>query len=207
MKRILWVVALFAVAAALSSCAKAPQMEFDAANAKIAEARQAEADRYAVPEFNAAMDSLNAAQREIEAQNAKFALFRKYSRARQMIAAADAAALTAKQVGIENKERTKNEADQLIAVAQAAMDTANFILPKAPRGKETKEALELIKSDLLGAQTSLDEAKAAFQRGDYLEAKAKAQAVKTKSESLLGELKAAFEKARRPVPKMPAMAQ
>jgi len=194
MRRILWVVALFAMAAALSSCAKAPQAEFDSANAKLEEARQAEAEKYAQMEFAAARDTLNAAQREIEAQNGKFALFRKYTHAKELIASAETQAVAAKQAAIDGKERAKNEADQLILQAQAAIDSANVLVGKAPKGKETRADLELIKSDLQGAQTSLEDAKASFGREEYLEAKAKAQAVVDKSNQLIAEVNAAIEK-------------
>jgi hypothetical protein len=194
MRRILWVAALLVMAVALSSCAKAPQADFDAAKAKLEEARAAEAEKYAVNEFRAASDSLDAAQREIEAQNGKFALFRKYGRAKTLIASADAQSVTAKQAAIEGKERTKNEAEQLMMQAQAAIDSTNTLVEKAPKGKESRADLELIKSDLTGAQTSLDDARASFQREEYLEAKAKAEAVINKANQLSAEVNAAIEK-------------
>jgi len=194
MRRILWVAALLVMAVALSSCAKAPQADFDAAKAKLEEARTAEAEKYAVNEFRAASDSLDAAQREIEAQNGKFALFRKYGHAKTLIASADAQFVTAKQAAIEGKERTKIEAEQLMTQAQAAIDSTNMLVEKAPKGKESRADLELIKSDLTGTQASLDEARASFQREEYLEAKAAAEAVINKANQLSAEVNAAIEK-------------
>jgi outer membrane lipoprotein-sorting protein len=194
MRRILWVVALFAMAAALSSCAKPPQVEFDSANAKLEEARQAEAEKYAPADYSAARDTLSAAQREMETQKGKFALLRKYSRSRELIASAESQAVATKQAAIEGKQRTMKEADALILQAQAAIDSANVLVGKAPKGKETRADLELIKSDLQGAQTSLEDAKASFQREEYLEAKAKAEAVVNRTGTLIAEVNAAIEK-------------
>jgi hypothetical protein len=78
--------------------------------------------------------------------------------------------------------------------AQAAIDSTNTLVEKAPKGKESRADLELIKSDLAGAQTSLDDARASFQREEYLEAKAKAEAVINKANQLSAEVNAAIEK-------------
>jgi hypothetical protein len=194
MRRILWVAAVLVAAVALSSCAKAPQADYDAAKAKLDEARQAEAQKYAPSEFQAASDTLSAAQTEMEAQNGKFALVRKYGRTKSLIASAQSLAENAKQAAIEGKERTKNEAQELLTQAQAAVDSASTMISKAPKGKETKQALDEIKNDLQGAQSSLQDAHASFDREDYLEAKTTAQAVITKANELSGEIQSAMDK-------------
>jgi len=104
---------LFAVILVLAvvavGCAKPPQQEIDAAQAALAGAQQAEAPRYAAESWDRAQQAMNAVNAELEAQNAKFALFRSYTKAKQLIADATNAANEAVQAGQAGKERAKNE--------------------------------------------------------------------------------------------------
>ena len=83
---------LLVVAVLAVGCAKPPQQEIDGAKAALTAAEQAEAPKYAADAWDKAQQAMNAVNAELEAQNAKFALFRSYTKAKQLIAEAQNAA-------------------------------------------------------------------------------------------------------------------
>jgi hypothetical protein len=175
-------------------CAKVPQQELDAAKAAVDAAKAIEADRYAPELYNAVKDSLNAVTAEIEKQNSKFALFRSYSKAKTMLAAALTAANTAKETAVANKEKVKLEAADLLAKIGPAVDDVKKVMKKAPRGKEGKAALEAMSADLTAVEAAVAEANTAVANGDYLTARDKAQASLQKVASINEELQQAIAK-------------
>jgi len=190
------VVVVFAMTLMLG-CAKVPQQELDAAKAALDAAKAAEADRYAVPEFNAAKDSLNAATAEIEKQNSKFALFRSYSRTKDLLTKVLNGANAAKEAAAVNKEKVRVEAQDLLAQSTTVVDDVKKLMKKAPRGKEGRAALEAMNAELTAVEASLAEASTAMTGGDYLTARDKAQAGVQKLNSLAEELKTAIEKKKK----------
>ena len=97
------------VVALTTGCAKPPQQEIDAAKAAVS----------ASEAWDKAQQAMNAVNAEVEAQNQKFALFRSYTKAKELVAAATQAANEAKDAAIAGKEKAKNE-------AQAAIDAAKI---------------------------------------------------------------------------------
>ncbi|MDZ7291639.1 MAG: DUF4398 domain-containing protein [candidate division KSB1 bacterium] len=191
------IVGLIFALALIAGCAKAPQETVDAAKAAMEAAKAAEADRYLADQFNAAKDSLDAALAEIEAQNSKFALTRNYDRAKALLDAALAAFNTAKDGVAAKKEQVKAEADTLMTQATAAVAEVKKLMAKAPRGKEGKEVLEQMKTELSGVEASLTEATNAMTSGDFLTARDKIKAALDKANSLSQELKDAISKKTR----------
>jgi hypothetical protein len=185
---------LVAMVGVLAGCSKPPQVEMDAAKAKLDAARAAQADAYAPAEWQAAQDAMNAAEQEITAQNAKMALTRNYKQAKTLAMQADEAAARATQAAAEGKERMRGEADALIMQAAGAIESTNALMAKAPRGKESKAELELIAGDITAATASLEEARSAMAGTDYVTAKAKAQAVLDKMTQVSTELQTAIDK-------------
>jgi len=175
-------------------CAKVPQQELDAAKAALDAAKAVEADRYAPELYNAVKDSLNAINAEIEKQNSKFALFRSYSKAKNMLAAALTAANTAKETALANKEKVKTEANDLLAQIGPAVDDVKKLMKKAPRGKEGRAALEAMNTDLAAVEASVGEANTAMANGDYLTARDKVQAGLQKVKAINQELQDAIAK-------------
>ena len=185
-----WTVKLMVLAAlvgVVAGCSKPPQMEMDAAKAKLEQCRSAQADAYAPAEWQACQDAMNAAEQEVAAQNAKMALMRNYKQAKTLVATADEAAGKAQTAAAEGKERMRGEADALITQASAAIDSTNAMIAKAPRGKETKAELDLIQGDVTAAAATLEEARTAMTQTDYISAKAKAQAVLDKATQVQGD--------------------
>lgn len=178
----------------MMGCAKVPQQELDAAKAALDAAKAVEADRYAPELYNAVKDSLNAINAEVEKQNSKFALFRSYSKAKTMLAAALTAANTAKDTAVANKEKVKAEATDLLAKVGPAIDDVKKLMKKAPRGKEGKAALEAMSAELTAVEASVGEANTAMTSGDYLTARDKVQASLQKVSSINEELAQAIAK-------------
>ncbi len=188
-------IAAIAVLAFVAGCAKAPDpARIDAVKAAVQAAKAAEADRYVPAMYNAANDSLNAALAEIEKQNAKFALFRKYGVATHLLQVAEEKAKEAAQAAEVKKEEVKNEATGLIQQGTDAVAQVKKLFAKAPRGKEGRQALELIKGDITTVENTLAEATAAMDKGDYLTARDKAKAALDKANSLTSELQEVISK-------------
>jgi len=179
---------------AMWGCAKAPQEAIDAARAAVDAARAAEADRYAPDLFKAAEDTLAAAMAEVEVQNGKFALTRSYGAAQKLLAAALAAANNAKEAAAANKVKMQGEAQQLLLDAQAALTASKDLLKRAPRGKETRAALEAMQGDLTSIETMLAEANTAMTNGDFKTAYDKAKACVNNANAIAEEIKMAMEK-------------
>jgi hypothetical protein len=183
-----------AVALLFTSCAKAPEQDITNAKDSIEAAKAAEANRYVPAEFVAAQDSLNAALTLVENQKSKFALFRNYKEAKTALANVTVLADKAKEDAGIRKEEIKNEVQQSLTETQTLVQETKDLLLKAPRGKEGKEALEAIQSDLTVVEASLNEVSTLINNGDYLTAQDKVNAAKEKCGSLKSELEDAIAK-------------
>lgn len=187
---------LGAIAILATSCAKAPQMEIDAAKAAVESAKAAEANRYTPAEFNAVQDSLNAAMTVVEEQNSKFALFRSYKNAKVQLENVAILAATVKENAGVRKEEVKNEVQTTLTETTTLIEEVKNLITKAPRGKEGKAALEAIQGDLAIVEASLTEVSTLVNNGDYLTAQDKVNAAKQKAESLKMELEEVINKVK-----------
>jgi len=177
-------------------CSKPPEMEMKAANDAIAAAKAAEAENYVPKAYRQAMDTLNAANAMKQEQDAKFALFRSYSKSKEKFIRAEA---IAKQVAMDaaaEKERVKNEVTNLLVEAKAQLDSASVMLAKAPKGKGNKADIELIKNDLASTATAFDDAQMEFNNGKYLVARSKVNAVMQRTASIMQQIEAAAAMAK-----------
>lgn len=190
MRKILFGIMLIALVFAVG-CAKPPEQAMQAAKAAIEQAKQAEADAYAPDSLKAAEDLQGQLDAEIKLQADKFALFRNYKKAEELCASIKTAGEKALADAKEQKEKVKNEAKALIEECKAGLTEAEEMLAKAPKGKGTQQDLEALKGDLTGAKTSLGEAETAFNGERFLDAKAKAEAVK----NTVGNVKNAIQQA------------
>ncbi|MCJ7442317.1 MAG: hypothetical protein MUO25_12210 [Thermoanaerobaculaceae bacterium] len=176
---------LLMVAAVLAvGCAKPPQMEIDAAKAALTAAEQAEAPKYAAEAWDKGQQGMNAVNAELEAQNAKFALFRSYTKAKQLIADATTAANAAKDAGIAGKEKAKNDAMAAIDAAKAALTAADGLFaaigkcPRARGAKEVKKDLGTVKGNMDAMKAQVADIDAKFAKEDFFGAKAAADTLK-----------------------------
>lgn len=176
---------------ALVGCSKAPEAEMTAASASFDAARAAEAEAYAPESFRTAQDTLNAAQAAKTEQDGKFALFRSYGKSKEMFVRAQALAEKASTDAASEKERVKAEVMVLMADAKAAIDSAAAAVAKAPKGKDTKAEIELIKGSLDALTPAYTDAEMEFNNGKYLTAKTKFEGVMNQAKSIQDEIAAA----------------
>ncbi len=181
-------------------CAKPPQQELDSAKAAVTAAEQAEAPKYAPDAWDKAQQAMNAVNAEMEAQNAKFALFRSYTKAKQLVADATNAANAAKEAAVAGKEKAKNEAQAAIdAVKESLAKAATYMedLQKCRRKpKDLRKDLEVMKGNMDGYNSQVTEIEGVFGREDYLGAKQQAESLKGQVDTMVTELEAAKTKLR-----------
>ena len=196
MKRnvLLTIVALAGMALIFTSCAKLPEMEMTNAKAAVEAAKAAEADRYVPAEYRALQDSLNVAMTEVENQKSKFVLFRSYKKVTVKLNNVVTLGNTVKENAGIRKEEVKNQAQQTLAEATTLVAEVKDLITKAPKGKEGKEALDAIQSDLALVEASLAEVSTLINNGDYLTALDKVKAANDKAASLKTELEEAIAK-------------
>ncbi|MGE3956275.1 MAG: hypothetical protein AB7H96_06105 [Vicinamibacterales bacterium] len=145
-----------------------PEKEMQQAEGALAAAQAAGADRYATDEFAAAQASLSNAREAVTQRDYRLALDRALdSRERAQNAAKQAA---------DGKAVARSEADRALAAAQAALDAVAAKIDAADAAKTPARVLAGPKDTLDTARTALQEARALFDRGEYLEVASKARA-------------------------------
>lgn len=192
MKKYFVFMAVVAFALVVTSCAKAPQAEMDAAKAALEQAKAAQADVFLTAEFNALQDSINKATTEIETQKSK--MFGNYKAAKQTLATTTTLATGLIEKTAARKEEVKNEIVAAQAEITTLMEENNKLAAMAPRGKEGKAAIEAIKSDLASIEASIPEIQTLLDSNDLIAAQTKANAVKQKAAGINTELKTVMEK-------------
>ncbi len=182
-KGLLKLVAFSVLVVTLASCAKAPQVEIDAANAAIEAAKTAGADRYVPESFNAASEALKSAVTAVEEQNSKFALFRNYDAAKTTLASVNTLASKAVEETTAKKAALKAEVTQALADIAATITANKELLTKAPKGKEGKAAVEAIGQEIAAVETISTEVTAGLTNNEDIL-------------TLSGKIKPAVEKAK-----------
>jgi hypothetical protein len=175
-------------------CAKAPQETVTTVRSVLDSVQVAEVEKYAPEQYKAAKDSLDAALTEIEKQNSKFALTRKYGKAEAQLQASQSLARSAAQQAVANKAKIKAEAEDMMAQMQAAIAEAKTLIEQAPRGKGEAAALESIKNDVAALEMTATEVSNAMAKEDFIGAREMARAGLEKIQGINTELKTAIEK-------------
>jgi len=183
-------IAAMGIAVLFSSCAKVPQAELDAATAAVSEVKASGADLYVPEAFNAMQDSLKAANEKIEVAKAKW--FPNYTKAKTTLAAVSQMAIDTKAKAEARKVELKAETTAMIAEVKTLIEENKALIAKAPRGKEGREALEAIKSDVAVAETTVTEVEGLLANGDLIGSNDKIKAAKDKATSIKAELEAAI---------------
>jgi len=185
-------IAAMGIAVLFSSCAKVPQAELDAATAAVSEVKAAGADLYVPEAFNAMTDSLKAANEKIEVAKAKW--FPNYTKAKETLATVSQMAVDTKAKSEARKVELKAETEAMIGEVKTLIEENKALIAKAPRGKEGREALEAIKSDVAVAETTVTEVEGLLAGGDLIGSNDKIKAAKEKATSIKAELEEAIAK-------------
>ncbi|TAK54894.1 MAG: hypothetical protein EPO25_05520 [Gammaproteobacteria bacterium] len=179
---------------AISGCAKPPDQSVSSVQASVEAAKQAGAETYAAESLNKVQDLLGQAQAEIEAQNGKFALFRNYDKAEEILGQAKTAGDAASQDATAGKEQARQDAVAAIDGAKAKLTAATDAVNTAPMGKDTKAEIEAMKSEVQALATTVTEAETALSAEDYLGAKSQADGVAAKADQIAADVAQAVEK-------------
>jgi hypothetical protein len=161
-------------AIALFSCQKPPQADIDSA-AKAYESSASDPDvvMYAPDLLRDAQTRLAALRAEVDAQEKKGSLSRRFEKTITLAAEAKAAAEAAVSEAKKAKEQVKADADALLQGFEAAISQYESKLWSAKRVRGIK-----LDEDLLtlaqGARTAVADALKDFETGSYAAAKAKA---------------------------------
>lgn len=196
MKRLAYAAASALALAAMTACSQAPVKEVDAAKASLEAARQARAQDYAPDAWNAATNTEAALEAELKAQEESLALFRSYDRAVALAADLDRAGKAAADEAAAKKASMQTEVAALLDRAAAEIASAQKAVESAPRGKGTEADLTSLKSDAAGLDAQLKDARTAFESGDLIAAKAKADAVIDAATRMRDEIEKAREARR-----------
>jgi len=185
-------IAAMGIAVLFSSCAKVPQTEIDAATAAIQGVKDAGADLYVPEAYQALVDSMKSANEKVEVAKAKW--FPNYTKAKDLLVVVNQMAIDTKAKSEARKVELKAETEAMIVEVKALIEGNKALIAKAPRGKEGREALEAIKSDLTVAETTVTEVEATLANGDLIGSNDKIKAAKEKATSIKAELEEAIAK-------------
>lgn len=174
--------------ALLVGCANPPTKALDDARTAMEAARTAQAPDYAPETWNTATDLENKLAAEAAAQEKRFPLFRSYTNTETLAAQVKETADQAASEAVAGKERARGEADTLMTQAHAAYDAAKKALDSAPKGKGSEADVASLRTDSGGIETTLQEMQHAYDAGNFLEAKTKAQAAIDAAERIQSEI-------------------
>lgn len=199
--RKLAVLGIAALAMTLATgCAKPPQQEIDGLKAAMSAAEQAEAPKYAADAWSAAKQAMDAVNAEVEAQANKFALFRSYTKTKELITAASSAAQAANDAAVAGKEAAKNAANEALAAAQASIDAANMAMEELAKcrrqPKDFKKDMEAMRGMLDGYMAQVAGVQSAIASEDFFGARSSAESLKASVDSLAADLASAKERIR-----------
>jgi hypothetical protein len=191
-KRVSSLAVALAAFALIVGCSEAPQTQMKASTDAMQQAQLAEAVQYAPAAFQMAQDTMNAAQVEMQKQDSKFALFRRYGKSAELFTTAQRLAERATADAQAAKEQVRKEDSALVVQIDALMVTAKDALAAAPKGNRAD--LELIKTDLTSTEQAYVAAATEYTNGSYLTAKTKLEAVVSQLNRIIGEIDAAKAK-------------
>jgi paraquat-inducible protein B len=153
-----------AVAAAMASaaCADPPEKEMQQAQGAIDAARAAGADQYARDEFVAAEDALKRARDAVDQRDYRQAL-------NDALDARERAQTAAKDT-VNKKATARVDAERAIADASATLAESRGKLKAAENGHAAQKSVTAANRSLDEHERRVQEARTAFDRGDYLAA-------------------------------------
>jgi len=164
MRRLRHALLSFAVAAAMASaaCTDPPDKEMQQAQGAIDAARAAGADQYAHEEFAAAEDALKRAREAVDERD--------YRQALNNALDARERAQTAARDTVNKKATARVDAEKAIAEASAALTESRGKLKAAESGHTVQKSVAAANRSVGEYERRVQEARAAFERGDYLAA-------------------------------------
>ncbi|HKB09209.1 MAG TPA: DUF4398 domain-containing protein [Vicinamibacterales bacterium] len=145
-----------------SACADPPDREMQQAQGAIDAARAAGADQYAREEFTAAEDALKRARGAVDQRD--------YRQALNDALDARERAQTAARDTVNKKATARVDAEKAIADAAAALEESRGKLKAAENGRPVPKSVAAANRSIGEHERRVQEARTAFERGDYLAA-------------------------------------
>ena len=154
-----------AVAAALvgAACADPPDKEIQQAQGAIDAARAAGADQYATEEFTAAQKALKRANDAVGQRDYRLAL-------NHALDARERAQNAAKE-SADRKTTARSEAERALLDGMTALNEAHTKLRAAETARAPAKVVVTARRVITDAEDTVQKARAAFDRGDFLAAK------------------------------------
>lgn len=177
------VAGLFAVAALVGCGGEPPQADLDAAQAALATAEAAEAEKYAGSDLSAAQKAFADAKTAFDAEAEKM-LFKDWESVVPQIADAKSKADMARSSAEAAKAAAMAAAESAIADASVVIQGVRASLEAAPAGKGTEGDVEQLRADLDAADADLSAARAAVSSEDFEMATSKAGSAKMAAEAV-----------------------
>lgn len=177
-----WLGVLCILGATASCSGDPPDKEMQQAQSAIDAARAAGAERYAVSELGAAQEALAHAREAVGQRDYRLALsFALDSR--------EQAQNTAKEA-TERRSAARDEATRALSAAQSALTGARNRLKAAEAAKLPARALGEPRAAIADAEGRVQEARSAFEQGDYGPVTSKASSVVTDLAKTMRDLEA-----------------
>jgi hypothetical protein len=175
----------------LAGCEKAPVEKLTAAEKALGDARAAEVATYKAAEFAALETQFADAQKEVQAQQEKFALSRDFKKAAELLAAVSTGAekLTAEAATAKTEATTRATEAHKLAVEEIGKALAAFNATTP----EEQTALAEIKTKIDELNAEAERVNGAITGGNALEAETQAKALQQKAVALNVDLAARLE--------------
>jgi hypothetical protein len=192
--RTTWFAVILVTLAVMSgACATPPKADIDAAGTAVDRAVAAKADLYAPASLKAAQDARSSLDAELKVQEGHLPMMRSYGEAVKLAQATKAAGERAEQDATGKQQIARAEASTLVVDAKASIEDAEAALDKASKGKRVPADIEVMKSNLLAAKSTIGEAETALATQGYAYAMAKAEAAKETAAAIVSSLEHAHE--------------
>ncbi len=188
-------VGLIAALLLMSGCAQPPTEQLAAAQKAVDAAKAAGATDYAKDDFVKLEQQLALAKEELAEQDKTLSIFRSYTEADKMLVKLVETGGQVAAKAAQHKEAAKKAVLALEKEAQQAVASAKNLMEKAPTGKE-RAALETLKQEIAGLESSFSAVHQLIEMGDYFGAEVQAKAVKEKGAAVSGEIQRAIDKAK-----------
>ena len=188
-------VGLIAALLLMSGCAQPPTEQLAAAQKAVDAAKAAGATDYAKDDFVKLEQQLALAKEELAEQDKTLSIFRSYTEADKMLVKLVETGGQVAAKAAQHKEAAKTAVLALEKEAQQAVASAKNLMEKAPTGKE-RAALETLKQEIAGLESSFSAVHQLIEMGDYFGAEVQAKAVKEKGAAVSGEIQRAIDKAK-----------
>jgi hypothetical protein len=180
---------LLCAALAAAACGEPPEREMQQAQGAIDAARAADAEVYARDEFTAAQDALKRAHEAAGQRDYRLAL-------NHAIDSRERAQTAAKEAG-DRKAAARVDADHAVTALATSLEDAQAKLKAAQAARVPERALREARAAIADGARRVQEARTAFERGDYNGVVATASGVNAQLEGASRDIETATTAASR----------